>query len=64
MAFGIMAWGTYIPRLRMERAAIAAAHAWMAPSLKGLGKGRRAYCSWDEDVGILRLLESVCQKNN
>lgn len=50
MAFGIMAWGAYIPRPRMERAAIAATHAWMAPSLKGLAKGRRAYCSWDEDV--------------
>src|ERR1700761_9824278 len=50
MAFGITAWGGYIPRLRMERSAIAAQHAWMAPSLKGLAKGRRAYCSWDEDV--------------
>ena len=50
MAFGITAWGAYIPRLRLERAAIAATHAWMAPSLKGLAQGRRAYCSWDEDV--------------
>lgn len=50
MAFGITAWGGYIPRLRLERAAIAAMHAWMAPSLKGLARGRRAYCSWDEDV--------------
>jgi 3-hydroxy-3-methylglutaryl CoA synthase len=50
MAFGITAWGAYIPRLRLERAAIAATHAWMAPSLKGLAQGRRAYCCWDEDV--------------
>jgi 3-hydroxy-3-methylglutaryl CoA synthase len=50
MAFGITAWGAYIPRLRLERSAIAATHAWMAPSLNGLAKGRRAYCSWDEDV--------------
>jgi 3-hydroxy-3-methylglutaryl CoA synthase len=50
MAFGITAWGGYVPRLRLERSAIAATHAWMAPSLKGLAKGRRAYCSWDEDV--------------
>jgi 3-hydroxy-3-methylglutaryl CoA synthase len=50
MAFGIIAWGAYIPRLRLERAVIAATHAWMAPSLKGLAQGRRAYCSWDEDV--------------
>jgi hypothetical protein len=50
MTYGITAWGGYLPRLRMERSAIAAAHGWMAPSLKGLAKGRRAYCSWDEDV--------------
>ncbi len=50
MAYGITAWGGYLPRLRMERAAIAAAHAWAAPSLESLAKGRRAYCSWDEDV--------------
>lgn len=50
MTFGITAWGAYVPRYRLDRAAIAAAHAWMAPSLKGLAKGRRAFCSWDEDV--------------
>lgn len=48
--FGITGYGAYIPRLRMQRSAIAAAHAWMAPSLKGLAKGRRAFCSWDEDA--------------
>ncbi|SEE77432.1 3-hydroxy-3-methylglutaryl CoA synthase [Rhizobiales bacterium GAS191] len=50
MAFGITAWGAYVPRRRLERSAIAAVHAWMAPSLKGLAKGRRAFCSWDEDI--------------
>src|SRR5260370_5024362 len=50
MTFGITAWGTYIPRPRLERSAIASAHQWVAPSLKGLAKGRRAYCSWDEDI--------------
>src|SRR5258708_8036696 len=53
MSFGITAWGAYIPRLRLERAVIAATHAWMAPSLKGLAKGRRAYGCWDEDVATL-----------
>lgn len=33
----------------MERGAIAAAHKWMAPGLRGQAKGRRAFCSWDED---------------
>lgn len=47
---GITELGAYIPRLRLERTAIAAAHRWMAPSLKGLAKGARAFCSWDEDA--------------
>src|ERR1700678_2143133 len=50
MAFGITAWGAYIPSKRLERGTIAATHSWMAPALKGLAKGRRAYCCWDEDV--------------
>jgi 3-hydroxy-3-methylglutaryl CoA synthase len=48
-AYGITGFGGYVPRLRMERSAIAAAHKWMAPSLRSLAKGRRAFCSWDED---------------
>jgi hydroxymethylglutaryl-CoA synthase len=46
---GIKAYGAYIPRLRMDRAAIAAAHAWVFPGLKAAGKGERAFGSWDED---------------
>lgn len=52
-AYGITGFGGYIPRLRMERSAIAAAHQWMAPSLRALGKGRRAFCSWDEDSATM-----------
>lgn len=48
-AFGITGFGGYIPRLRMQRAAIAAAHRWMAPGLRSQAKGQRAFCSWDED---------------
>jgi 3-hydroxy-3-methylglutaryl CoA synthase len=48
-AYGITGFGGYVPRLRMERSAIAAAHRWMAPSLRSLSKGRRSFCSWDED---------------
>jgi len=33
----------------MDRASIAAAHAWALPSLKGLGKGERSFGAWDED---------------
>ena len=51
--YGITGFGGYIPRLRMQRAAIAAAHKWMAPGLRGLGKGQRAFCSWDEDTNTM-----------
>ena len=47
---GVTSFGAYVPRMRLERAAVAAAHRWMAPWLKGLGKGARAFCSWDEDA--------------
>ncbi|MET0547275.1 MAG: 3-oxoacyl-[acyl-carrier-protein] synthase III C-terminal domain-containing protein [Caulobacterales bacterium] len=47
--FGITAYGAYVPRLRIDRKIIAEAHKWMAPSLKGLAKGSRAFPSWDED---------------
>ncbi|WP_028605515.1 hydroxymethylglutaryl-CoA synthase family protein [Ottowia thiooxydans] len=48
-AYGITAFGGYIPRWRLDRNAIAKAHQWMAPALKGLAKGQRAFCGWDED---------------
>lgn len=47
---GIAASGAYIPRLRLQRASVAAAHSWFNPALKGLAKGERAFASWDEDV--------------
>lgn len=47
---GITSIGAYIPRRRLQRAAIAAAHAWAFPALKSQAKGERAICAWDEDV--------------
>lgn len=47
---GIQSYGAFIPRLRMERRAIADAHAWALPGLRGQAKGERALCSWDEDA--------------
>src|ERR1700678_3877638 len=46
---GIKSYAVCIPRLRMDRASIAAAHSWSLPALKGLAKGERSFCSWDED---------------
>lgn len=47
--FGITGFGGYIPRMRMQRASIAQAHKWMAPSLRSQAKGQRSFCNWDED---------------
>lgn len=50
MTFGILSFGAYIPRLRLQRKAIADAHGWFNAALKGQGKGERAIANWDEDV--------------
>lgn len=55
---GIKAFSVYIPRLRMDRASIAAAHAWAMPGLRSAGKGERSFCSWDED-SITMSVDSV-----
>lgn len=47
---GILAFGAYIPRRRLQRAAIYAANKWFAPGLAGLAKGERAVANWDEDA--------------
>lgn len=47
---GILAYGAYIPRLRLQRSAIYQANRWFAPALESLAKGERAIANWDEDV--------------
>lgn len=47
---GIVSFGGYIPRLRLQRKAAAVANAWYAPNLMGAGKGERSMCNWDEDA--------------
>jgi hydroxymethylglutaryl-CoA synthase len=49
MDSGILAFGAYIPKKRLQRAAIHAANAWFAGGLKGLARGERAIGDWDED---------------
>ena len=39
---GISSIANYIPRLRMQRKAIAESNAWMAPNLVGKGKGTKS----------------------
>ena len=47
---GITAYGGYVPRLRLNRQAVVEANAWFNPGIKGLAKGERAMCNWDEDA--------------
>jgi hydroxymethylglutaryl-CoA synthase len=50
MTTGILSFGAYIPKKRLQRATIYAANAWFAGGLKGLAKGERAIGDWDEDT--------------
>ena len=47
---GITSYGAYIPRLRLQRKAIAQANAWFAPNMMGAAKGERSMANWDEDA--------------
>jgi hydroxymethylglutaryl-CoA synthase len=47
---GILSFGAYVPRRRLQRAAIAAANAWFSPGLRGMARGERAMANWDEDT--------------
>lgn len=46
---GIVSYGAYIPRLRLNRKAVAQANAWFNPGGMAAGKGERAMANWDED---------------
>ncbi|MGV8996020.1 MAG: hydroxymethylglutaryl-CoA synthase family protein [Parvibaculaceae bacterium] len=48
-SFGLTGYGGYIPRLRLQRKAVAQANAWVAPNFVGRGKGERSMANWDED---------------
>ncbi len=47
---GIVAFGAYIPRARLQRAAVVEANAWYNPALRSHAKGEKAISNWDEDV--------------
>lgn len=50
---GIVGYGSYVPRLRMERSAIYEANKWFAPGLKGESRGHLALANWDEDPNTM-----------
>ena len=49
MELGILAYGGYIPKSRLQREEIFKAHSWFNPGLKGLARGERSTANWDED---------------
>ena len=46
---GIVSYGAYLPRLRLERMSIMASMGWLAPGLFGAAQGERTMANWDED---------------
>jgi 3-hydroxy-3-methylglutaryl CoA synthase len=49
-ASGIVAFGAYVPQLRLSRQAVVQANAWFNDSIRSLAKGERSMCNWDEDA--------------
>ena len=47
---GIKAYGGYVPRRRLQRAAIVEANSWFNAGIKAYAKGERSMCNWDEDA--------------
>jgi 3-hydroxy-3-methylglutaryl CoA synthase len=50
MDAGILSFGAYIPRLRLQRKSIVEANSWFNPALKAQAKGERSMANWDEDA--------------
>ena len=46
---GIVSYGGYLPRLRLDRMSIYQQIGWLAPALIMVAQGERSMCNWDED---------------
>jgi 3-hydroxy-3-methylglutaryl CoA synthase/NAD(P)-dependent dehydrogenase (short-subunit alcohol dehydrogenase family) len=46
---GILSFGAYVPRLRLDRKSIYQNIGWLAPALATVAQGERSVCNWDED---------------
>ncbi len=55
---GIVSYGGYIPRLRLNRMSIFQSMGWFAPAIVMVAQGERSFCNWDED-GITMAVASA-----
>ena len=46
---GLLSYGVYVPRRRLQRSSIHATNKWFAPGFAGMAKGEKAISGWDED---------------
>ena len=46
---GIVSYGGYIPRLRLNRMSIVQNIGWLVPAIVMVAQGERSFCNWDED---------------
>jgi 3-hydroxy-3-methylglutaryl CoA synthase/NAD(P)-dependent dehydrogenase (short-subunit alcohol dehydrogenase family)/putative sterol carrier protein len=46
---GIVSYGGYIPRLRLDRMSVYQHIGWLAPATVMVAQGERSMCNWDED---------------
>ena len=46
---GILSYGAYVPRRRLQKSCIYDTNKWFAPGMRGLAKGEKAISGWDED---------------
>jgi 3-hydroxy-3-methylglutaryl CoA synthase/NAD(P)-dependent dehydrogenase (short-subunit alcohol dehydrogenase family)/putative sterol carrier protein len=47
---GIVSYGGYIPKLRLNRMSIFQSMGWFAPAIIMVAQGERSFCNWDEDT--------------
>ncbi len=47
---GIVSFGAYLPRRRLQRLSVFAGIGWHSPAIMMMASGERAMCNWDEDV--------------
>jgi 3-hydroxy-3-methylglutaryl CoA synthase/NAD(P)-dependent dehydrogenase (short-subunit alcohol dehydrogenase family)/putative sterol carrier protein len=56
---GIVSYGGYIPRLRLDRMSIYQQIGWLVPAVIMVAQGERSMCNWDEDSLTMAVAASL-----